>query len=60
MYQQKESLCTLNNPYNEFVVTPIDKANGNVAFTCQQLYPLVLIKKLGLDQNTTSTNKTYI
>ena len=44
----------------EFVITPIDKANGNVAFLCHQLYALVIINKFCLDQNTNSTNKTYI
>ena len=42
--QQKEPLNTLINIHNEFVVTPIDKANGNVAFTCLRFYALVLIK----------------
>ena len=38
----------------------MDKANENAAFICQQLYALALIKQLGLDQNTTSINQTYI
>ena len=38
--QQKEPI----NIHNEFVVTPIDKANGNVAFTYLRFYALVLIK----------------
>ena len=46
---QKEPL---NNIHNESVNTPTDRANGNVAFICQ--------RELGLDQNTTSTKRTYI
>ena len=42
------------------VYTPIDKTNSNVACICPRFYVLVPIKELGLDQNTTSTNKTYI
>ena len=38
----------------------MDKANENAAFICQQLYALALIKQLGLDQNTTNINQTYI
>ena len=51
---------TFKNVNNEFVVTPISKANGNFAFICQILHVLVLINKLGLYQNTSSTNKTYM
>ena len=42
-----------------FVVTPIYKSNGNIAFIWKGLwsYPY---KKLALDQNTTNTNKRYI
>lgn len=51
--QQKKPSETLISIQNEFVVTPIDKTNGN-------FYTLLLIKELGSDQNTTSINKTYI
>ena len=58
---QNNLLNTLNDIHNQFVVTPIDKANGNVAFICQRLYALVLIKELGfLDHNNTGTNNTHI
>ena len=50
----------MNDIHNQLVVTPIDKAGGNVAFICQQFYALVLIKELGLDHNNTATNKTFI
>ena len=35
LFQQKEPLHTLNNIRIEFVVTLINKANGNVALICQ-------------------------
>ena len=42
------------------VFTPINKATGNVAFICQCFYALFLIRELGLDDNNTGTNKTFI
>ena len=51
---------SLNDIQNQFVVTPGDEANGNVAFICQRFYGLVLIKELGLDHNNTGTDKTHI
>ena len=41
----------LNNIYNQFVVTLIDKAIGNVEFICQRFYALILIKELDLELN---------
>ena len=59
MLQQRKPLDTLNNVHNEFIVTPIDKANNNAAFFAKVLYALVLIKKLSLDQNISNINNTY-
>ena len=36
MIQKKKPQETLNGIHNEFVVIPIDNANGNVAFICQR------------------------
>ena len=58
--QQSNPLNTFNDIHSQFVVTPIDKANGNVALICQRFYALVLIKERGLVLNKTGTNKTYI
>ena len=55
----KEPLYTLNNTLSEFVVTPIDQCNDSVAFISQRFFALVLTKRLGLNQNITSTNKIY-
>ena len=60
VHHQNNPLVTLNDIYNQFVVTPIHEATGNVAFICQQFYALVLMKELGLDLNNTGTSKTYI
>lgn len=49
-----EPLNTLKNIHNEHTVTPIYKTNRNVSFICLQFYTFVLIKELGLNQNTTS------
>ena len=38
LQQQKKLLRTLDNIHNEFVITPNDKAIGNVAFICQRLF----------------------
>ena len=46
--------------YDQFVVVPIDKANGNVLFICKCLYIEMLIKVLGTDQDGLSNSSgTY-
>ena len=50
----------LNGIHNQFVVTPTDKTNKNVALFCQRFYALVLIKELGLDHKNIGKNKNYI
>ena len=41
MLQQREPLYSLNNNNIEFVVTPVDKANGDGA--CEQFYAFAVI-----------------
>ena len=60
VFQQKEPSYTLINIHKEFVGALVDKAISNAAFDCQRIFALVPIKELCLDQNTSSTNKTYI
>ena len=60
LLQQNNPLNTLNDIHNQFAVTPINKANENIAFIWQRFYVLVLIKDLSLHHNNTHTNKTYI
>ena len=57
---QKNPLNTLNDIYNQFAVTPVDKAIGNVAFIGRRFYAIFFRKELGLDLNNTGTNETYI
>ena len=45
----------LANLHSNFVVTPIDKANGNVAFICRRYYALTIVKELGLDNKNLSS-----
>ena len=40
---------SLEELQNQFVIVPIDKASGNIAFVCKQFYAQVLVKELGLD-----------
>ena len=51
----KKELERLQNLY---VITVVDKAAGNFAFTCKKFYYLRLAKELGLD-NPTPGNDTY-
>ena len=39
---------------SEYVITPIYKANGNIAFICKRFYALTIVKELGLDSDTRS------
>ena len=47
----KSCLSVLQSKY---VITPIDKANGNIAFICKRYYALVIMKELGLGTQTGS------
>ena len=58
--QQNSSLNILNDIQNQFVATPIDKANENVSLICQQFYVLIIIKKLDLDHTNSGRNNTCI
>ena len=46
------SVTTLNDIHNQFVVTQIDKANGNIAFICQRFDAFVVMKEMSVDYNT--------
>ena len=50
---------SLEELHQKFIVTPIGKANGNVAVICKRFYFLTLMKELGLRGNHKSTPKTY-
>ena len=55
--KDRECLNSLKDLKERFVITPIDKASGNVAFICKRFYAEVLIKELGLD--ALSKSETY-
>ena len=57
--KDKNIIKDLQTLHNKFVIVPIDKASGNVAFICQRHYANVLIKELGLE-NTDNTSPTYM
>ena len=47
--RSNECLQSLEELQNQFVIVPIDKASGNIAFVCKRFYAQVLVKELGLD-----------
>ena len=47
----------LDNIHKDFVVVPIDKATGNIAFVCKKFYTSVITRELGLNNN--SSPDTY-
>ena len=55
--KDRECLNSLKDLKERFVITPIDKASGNVALICKRFYAEVLIKELGLD--ALSKSETY-
>ena len=49
----------LKTLHKKFVVVPIDKTSGNVAFVCQRHYTQFLITELGLN-NVNNITVTYM
>ena len=54
-------LKLVSNIYiDQFVVTPVDKTNGNFTFLCNRFYVKVQIKELGIGSDAVSNNSdTY-
>ena len=50
---------TLEQLQEDFIITPIDKANGNIAFTCKRFYAQTILNELGIRQNNRSSSNTY-
>ena len=50
----EEVKSCLSELQSKYVITPIDKANGNIAFICKRYYALTIVKELGLDSDTGS------
>lgn len=58
----KDPACvnSLQQLHSNYVITPIDKATGNVAVICKRFYAMVLFKELGIcDASTTKTYKKF-
>ena len=49
--EQRSIKKALKDLHNNYVITPIDKASGNVAFICKRFYAKILIDELGLDRS---------
>ena len=54
--QPKQSLMDLHRNY---VITPIDKASGNIAIICQRFYAQVLVAELGIKNRRDNCDVTY-
>ena len=51
----------LNFLHGQYVITPIDKATGNVAFTCKRFYAKTLVEELGLSRiDSSEEDDTYV
>ena len=48
MLKDRECLSYLEELKQRFVIVPIDKASGNIAFICKRFYAKVLLDELGL------------
>ena len=48
---------SLNQLQDKFVIVPVDKVTGNVAFICKGFYAKVILRELGL--NTDVNSATY-
>ena len=46
--EQHEVKSALKQLQNQYVISPIDKATGNVSFICKRFYANVLVEELGL------------
>ena len=57
VFKCKDAQYNLKNLQEKFVLVPVDKASNNIAFICKRFYATVIVKELGLINN--STKKTY-
>ena len=58
--QDQTAMQHLKDLHNHYVITPIDKASGNVAIICKRFYARVLIKELELDKPNGAVKNTYL
>ena len=53
--KSSSSSSCLTDLHSKYVMVPIDKAGNNIAFICKRFYATVLMKELGLGDQSTST-----
>ena len=53
--KQKQVKEALDDIHNQYVITPVDKASGNVAIICKRFYAQVLVEELGLKNKSDNT-----
>jgi calcineurin-like phosphoesterase len=56
--KDQEAAKCLSSLREKYVIVPADKVSNNIMFVCKSYYYECLIKKLGIDNNT-SGNTTY-
>ena len=56
----KLAMDHLKNLHDKYVIATIDKATSNGAFICQRLYALVQVKELGIDEDKSNNQNTYV
>ena len=49
-----DCLNALEQLHSDYMITPIDKATGNVAIICKRFYAMVLFKELGIGELNTN------
>jgi len=50
-FNKKNIRSCLKDLHSKYVITPIDKAASNVAFTCKRFYAQTLVNELGISSN---------
>ena len=55
VFQNYSSKKCIKELHDRFVIAPIDKATGNVAFICKRFYASVLVNELGLAGQSSGT-----
>jgi hypothetical protein len=58
VFKDQEAVKCLSSLHDKYVIVPADKASNNIVFVCKSYYFECLIKKLGINNNT-SSNTTY-
>ena len=60
MFNESSVKDSLNQLQDKFVIVPIDKATGNVAFICKRFHAKVILRELGLNANVNSATYSAV